>query len=183
MGAASRRESGRDGPPTASVKRSYNVDVDVACDDESIPPPDQIRRWVSSTLDIVRPDAAKPVDVSVRIVGRDEIRALNRDYRHRDTATNVLSFPTGDIAGLPESESLMLGDIVVCAPVVAAEAEEQHKSVVDHWAHMLVHGTLHLLGHDHEHDDDAVDMEALEVSILSGFGIADPYTWQTDTIP
>jgi len=86
-----------------------------------------------------------------------------------------LSFPAGDIDGLPADVSRLLGDVVVCAPVVAAEAGEQGKTLPDHWAHMLVHGTLHLLGFDHENDVEAVEMEALEAQILASNGVTDPY--------
>jgi probable rRNA maturation factor len=93
-------------------------------------------------------------------------------YRKRDYATNVLSFP----ADLPEGVSLpLIGDLVICAPVVAREAIEQRKVLRDHYAHMTIHGTLHLLGHDHENDADAERMEALERDILAGFSVADPY--------
>lgn len=100
------------------------------------------------------------------------MRALNARYRGRDYATNVLSFP----AELPPGVDVpLLGDIVVCAPVVAREAAEQHKAPRAHWAHMLVHATLHLLGHDHEQPHDATRMEALETRILAALGFPDPY--------
>ncbi|MDJ0700843.1 MAG: rRNA maturation RNase YbeY [Woeseiaceae bacterium] len=149
------------------------IDVDLASAAEDVPSQDEIEGWISRALD----GAGKTgdVEVSVRIVDRDEIRTLNRDYRHRDKATNVLSFPSGDIAGLPDQEPQVLGDIVVCAGVVADEADAQGKKPMDHWAHMLVHGTLHLLGYDHEQDDEAQAMEALETRILGELGVADPY--------
>ena len=130
--------------------------------------------WVKRAVDAARRDD-RPVEVSVRIVGEQEIRKLNRDYRQRDYATNVLSFPTGDIEGLPAEAPNALGDIVVCAAVIADESAQQGKSAEDHWAHMLVHGTLHLMGYDHQTEEDAAAMEALEVSILAASGIADPY--------
>lgn len=103
------------------------------------------------------------------------MRSLNRDYRQKDKATNVLSFPAGAIEGLPAEAAPLLGDIVICAEVVSDEAAEQGKSTDDHWAHMLVHGTLHLLGYDHETDDDAAEMEGLEARILTVNGLRDPY--------
>lgn len=103
------------------------------------------------------------------------MRSLNCAFRGKDKPTNVLSFPAGDVAGLPADAPLPLGDIVICAGVVGAEAAAQGKTEDDHWAHMLVHGTLHLLGFDHETDAEAADMEALETRILGEHGIADPY--------
>jgi probable rRNA maturation factor len=114
----------------------------------------------------------RPAEVAIRIVGIDEGRALNRDYRHKDYPTNVLSFP----AELPPGVDLpLIGDLAICAPVVEREAAEQHKRPRDHWAHLTVHGTLHLLGYDHLVDTEAEAMEALETRILAGLGIADPY--------
>jgi len=108
----------------------------------------------------------------VRIVDEPEMRELNARYRHKDYPTNVLSFP----AELPPGVDVpLLGDIVICAPVVNREATEQHKAPRAHWAHMLVHGTLHLLGHDHERERDAAVMEALERRILAGLKFPDPY--------
>ena len=106
--------------------------------------------------------------------GRAESQRLNLGFRGRDKPTNVLSFPAS-----PEERVLdgALGDLVICAPVVAQEAREQGKSLTSHWAHMVVHGTLHLLGHDHERARQARAMEALEVEILRGFGFHDPYRW------
>jgi probable rRNA maturation factor len=113
--------------------------------------------------------------VSVRVVDEDEMHTLNRNFRDQDKPTNVLSFPAGEIAGLPASEMPILGDIVVCAGVVTREAAEQGKAVADHWGHMIVHGTLHLLGHDHKSAAEAAAMEGLERDILAGLGITDPY--------
>ncbi|MDH3616980.1 MAG: rRNA maturation RNase YbeY [Gammaproteobacteria bacterium] len=114
-------------------------------------------------------------ELSVRLVDKDEMRSLNRDYRQKNKATNVLSFPAGAIAGLPAEAAPLLGDIVICAAVVSDEAAEQGKATNDHWAHMLVHGTLHLLGYDHETDVDAAEMEGLEARILTANGLRDPY--------
>lgn len=112
--------------------------------------------------------------VAVRIVGRDESRALNAAWRERDRPTNVLAFPAG--AGeWPPGVPRPLGDIVICAEVVAAEAAEQGKPASAHWCHMLVHGLLHLAGYDHVDDADAAVMEALERRILEAEGLPDPY--------
>ena len=110
--------------------------------------------------------------VSLRIVGPTEGRRLNRDYRGKDYATNVLSFPAGAVAVV---EPRPLGDLVVCASVVAREARVQRKTARAHWAHLVVHGVLHLLGHDHEDEDEARRMERREIAVLRALGFANPY--------
>lgn len=151
------------------------VDVQVACDDPDIPEEADIRDWIATTIRQSDRSPDDNVEIAVRVVDADEIRTLNRLYRSQDKVTNVLSFPAGEIDGLPAAASCLLGDVVVCASVVAAEAGEQGKTLPDHWAHMLVHGTLHLLGFDHENDVEAVEMEALEVEILASRSVTDPY--------
>ena len=152
---------------------NVQVDVQQAADDESIPDTAFVSDWVTRAVNAATITRAS--EVSVRIVDADEIHALNREYRRKDAPTNVLSFPAGAVAGLPSDAPHPLGDIVICASVVRDEAEAQGKALADHWAHMLVHGTLHLLGFDHQADAEAAAMEALERSILSAHGIADPY--------
>jgi probable rRNA maturation factor len=151
------------------------VDVQVACDDPDIPEEVDIGDWIATAIEQSGQSPGDNVEVAVRVVDADEIRTLNRLYRDKDQSTNVLSFPAGDIDGLPANVGRLLGDIVVCASVVAAEASEQGKTLPDHWAHMLVHGTLHLLGFDHEHDAEAVEMESLETRILVSGNVTDPY--------
>ena len=130
------------------------------------------RKWVAAALE----NRIREADLAIRIVGTREGRALNRHYRGKDYATNVLSFPAELPEGLPDGVKLpLLGDLVICAPVVAREAKEQKKSVTDHYAHLTVHGALHLLGWDHENEADAICMEQLEREILSSLGIEDPY--------
>ena len=153
------------------------VEIQIACDDDSIPGDDSLSLWVSRTFQAVGHSGAS--SVAVRVVNAGEMQELNRDYREKDKPTNVLSFPAGPLEGLPSDAELPLGDLVVCAQVVRDEALGQGKAVGDHWAHMIVHGTLHLLGFDHEDDAEAVEMEALETQILGDHGIANPYT---DTI-
>ena len=144
------------------------IDVDCASAEPDIPGAPSVRRWVRAALC----DAHAGAELSVRIVDEPEMRALNARYRHKDYATNVLSFA----AGLPPDVQVpLLGDIVICAPVVKREAAEQHKAPRAHWAHMVVHGTLHLLGHDHERAREAAAMEALERRILSDLKFPDPY--------
>jgi probable rRNA maturation factor len=149
------------------------VEIQNACKDDDIPADEQISAWVSRALQAV--DRATGVELTVRVVAIDEMRELNLGYRQKDKPTNVLSFPAGAIEGLPAEAGLPLGDIVVCAAVVRTEADSQGKSLADHWAHMIVHGTLHLLGFDHEDDGEAVEMEALEKDILASHGVANPY--------
>lgn len=163
-------------------ENDVSVYVDIATDSPGIPQAVSIEGWVTRAVRAAGRDEDRAVDVSVRVVDRDEMRTLNRDYRHRDGATNVLSFPAGEIAGLPSDARQTLGDIVACAPVIEQEAAQQGKAPGAHWAHMVIHGTLHLLGYEHGGISDAAEMEALEVAILAGLGIADPYTEQTDTI-
>jgi probable rRNA maturation factor len=122
--------------------------------------------------------------LTIRVVGAAESRVLNRTYRGKDKPTNVLSFPAESTIAIPGQrraaratieEPMPLGDLAICAPVVAREAREQGKNLRAHWAHMVVHGVLHLLGYDHENDRDAEAMESREVKILSQFGYANPY--------
>ena len=152
--------------------------MQLACDDSDVPDADRIREWVGAALANVEHEPSDEYDVSVRVVDSAEMQTLNRDFRGKDKPTNVLSFPGGDVAGLPEYETRGLGDVVICAEIVRDEAAAQNKALADHWAHMLVHGTLHLLGYDHISDEQADDMEGLEVKILTTIGVADPYRVQ-----
>ncbi len=135
----------------------------------------QIQHWVSTALTHL--DAAEDCDLSVRMVDLAESQQLNADYRGKDKPTNVLSFPSD----VPEHMAAMigyrpLGDLVICWPVVQAEAAEQQKAVLDHLCHLTVHGVLHLLGYDHETSDaDAEEMETLEVEILEKLAVGNPY--------
>jgi probable rRNA maturation factor len=154
---------------------AVTADVQVACDDPDIPRNDDIQTWIAAAVEQSGRQPAGDAEVAVRIVDAVEIRTLNHLYRGKDKATNVLSFPAGEIEGLPAGASVLLGDVVVCASVVAKEASEQGKTPADHWAHMIVHGTLHLLGFDHENDTEATEMEALETRILASQSVTDPY--------
>ena len=151
------------------------VDVQFACEDAGIPDKESIQSWVELAADRSGRLPPRDVEFAVRIVGEAEIQTLNQLYRNKDSATNVLSFPAGAIEGLPQDAAHQMGDIVVCASVVRDEAVRQSKQLEDHWAHMLIHGALHLLGYDHGEDKEAEEMEHLEVAILESRGIADPY--------
>ena len=151
-----------------------DVSVGYALPRAGIPAASSFRQWVAAALD----GRIREADLAVRIVDAKEGRALNRHYRGKDYATNVLSFPADAAEGvkLPKGVTMpLLGDLVICAPVVAREAREQGKPLKDHYAHLTVHGVLHLLGWDHADDKDAECMEKLEREILAGLGIADPY--------
>ena len=157
-------------PAKAAAASNLSLSVGYAAPRAGVPSSASFRRWVEAALRGAR--RRKATELSIRIVDAREGRALNRDYRGKDYATNVLSFP----AELPPGVALpLIGDLAICAPVVAREAAEQGKAPRDHWAHMTVHGVLHLLGYDHQEDAEAEAMEALETRILAGLGIADPY--------
>ena len=146
------------------------VSVSYAVGRAAVPSPASFRQWVAAALKGA--GRRQPAEVAIRLVDEAEGQALNREYRGKDYATNVLSFP----AELPPGVDLpLIGDLAICAPVVVREAAEQGKRPRDHWAHLTVHGTLHLLGYDHMEDAEAEAMEALETRILAGLGIGDPY--------
>lgn len=150
------------------------VDLQLAVDAPGLPGVEDFARWAEAALAEAGHEGA--VEITVRLVDAAESQDLNREYRDKDKPTNVLSFPS-EIPEfvLEELESIPLGDLVICAPVVAAEAVEQGKAERDHWAHLTVHGVLHLLGHDHLEDEEAEAMEAMEVRALAALGIANPY--------
>lgn len=134
---------------------------------EEPPPSSEFQTWVNLAL---REDG--DVQVSIRIVDEAESQSLNKHYRGKDYPTNVLSFPMD----VPEELGIaMLGDLVICAPVIEREAREQHKDSRSHWAHMVIHGMLHLQGFDHVSDEQAEEMESLEIQLMQQLGYADPY--------
>ena len=128
----------------------------------------QIRRWVRAALQ-------QPAAIALRFVGEAEGRALNRDFRKKDYATNVLTFAYGHASPDPENEAAAEADIILCADVILAEAKAQGKTPAAHLAHLIIHGVLHAQGYDHETENEAVEMEALETRILARFRIPDPY--------
>ena len=147
------------------------VDIQMASASEEAPDPQSIERWVGAVIGNQR----ESTELSVRIVDEEEGQSLNEQYRGSSGATNVLSFPFEN-----ESPELLplIGDIVICAPVVAKEAVEQNKALNAHWAHMIIHGVLHLLGYDHQNETDANLMESLETDIMQGLGFPPPYSSQ-----
>lgn len=149
---------------------SYRIDVEVNSSSIKIPSVENIELWITAAL---HSDELNQAEVSVYIVDEAESEELNSQYRGKNKSTNVLSFPADipDEVGIP-----LLGDLVVCAPVVEREAQEQGKSLEAHWAHMLIHGTLHLLGYDHINDDEADVMEALETRLITQLHFPAPYS-------
>ena len=152
-----------------------SVDVQRPCDAGHAPDDGTIAALIGDVIDATG-EPGRHYEVSVRLVDEAESRDLNARYRDRDRPTNVLSFAAyDDPVPLPDDANVPLGDVVVCVPLVAQAADEQQKTVRDHWAHLVVHGTLHLLGYDHESDEDAAVMEALETRLLAERGVPDPY--------
>ena len=145
------------------------IDLQIACEQETgLPTAEQIEQWAAAA---VQPQSDE-VEMTVRIVDEAESHELNLNYRGKDRPTNVLSFP---FECPDEVELPLLGDLVICRQVVEREAQEQEKPLMAHWAHMVVHGSLHLLGYDHIEDDEAEEMESLETQIMTELGFADPY--------
>jgi probable rRNA maturation factor len=142
------------------------IDLDRVVDSGEVPELTSFEQWARAACD----DAE--AELSIRLVGLEESAELNEAYRHKSGPTNVLSFPCEVPPGVP---CKLLGDLVICVPVLEREAEEQGKSLEAHWAHLVIHGVLHLLGYDHIEDEEAERMEALEVDILARLGFANPY--------
>jgi probable rRNA maturation factor len=150
--------------PTPSKR--LNLSVQYACHAEGLPLRPDIRSWARAALDV---DGKRGGTVTIRFVDAEEGRELNHEYRGKDYATNVLSFPY-------DTEPLLFGDLVICPEVVAREAAEQGKPLAAHYAHLIVHGMLHLQGYDHETgEEDARHMEAQEINLLAALGFPNPY--------
>lgn len=148
------------------TSKRLNLSVQYACNRAGLPSRPQIRAWVRAALDA---DEKRGGQITLRFVDPEEGQSLNNEYRGKDYATNVLSFPY-------ETDPIVAGDLVICAAVVEREAAEQAKTLEEHYAHLVVHGILHLQGYDHETgDEDARHMEATERKILAQLGFANPY--------
>jgi len=157
---------------TTVVQMPLDLEVQRVSASTDIPADERFQLWVDTAL----AGKKEACTLVIRIVDEPEARRLNRDFRDKDYATNVLSFPAELPDGLPaEIRQSQLGDLLICAPVVASEAREQSRPEVDHWAHLTIHGVLHLLGYDHEDAEDAEVMESLETEILAKLGVSDPY--------
>lgn len=145
------------------------LDLQIASEEtENLPSETQIMQW----LDVILPQFMDQAEITIRIVDQAESQQLNNTYRHKDKPTNVLSFP---FESPIEIDVPLLGDLIICKQVVEAEAQEQHKSLTSHWAHMIVHGCLHLLGYDHILDEEAEEMENIEIDIMRHLGFDNPY--------
>ncbi|KAB2825444.1 rRNA maturation RNase YbeY [Aliivibrio finisterrensis] len=148
---------------------SIELDLQIACEDESgLPSGKELMTWLNAVIPQFQPQA----ELTIRIVDEKESHELNHEYRGKDKPTNVLSFP---FEAPPGIEIDLLGDLIICRQVVESEAIEQNKPLLAHWAHMVVHGSLHLLGYDHVEDDEAEEMESLETELMQGMGFEDPY--------
>jgi probable rRNA maturation factor len=145
------------------------IAIQVASQDQDIPSSAVLRKWTKLVL---LDQKADDKELTLRIVDKAEIQKLNKTYRHKDKPTNVLSFPMDSPPGV---QIPILGDIILCSTVIKEEAQAQDKSLTAHWAHMVVHGTLHLLGFDHINEQDAMLMEKLEIALLHQLGFPDPY--------
>ncbi|SFN50155.1 rRNA maturation RNase YbeY [Xenorhabdus japonica] len=153
---------------------SVILDLQIACENpEGLPEEAFFQRCLEGVL----PQFQAESEVTIRVVDEAESHDLNLTYRGKDKPTNVLSFP---FEAPPEVELPLLGDLIICRQVVEKEAEEQQKIVAEHWAHMVVHGSLHLLGYDHIEDDEAEEMESLETEILKKMGYPDPYLMEKE---
>ncbi|HSX20299.1 MAG TPA: rRNA maturation RNase YbeY [Gammaproteobacteria bacterium] len=147
---------------------TIELELQIASEAQTLPHPAQFKEWIANTL----ADKFDNIELTIRIVDVEEMTELNETYRHKQGPTNVLSFP----AEIDDSFGMhLLGDIIICAPVVQQEAADGNIDLIAHWAHMVVHGTLHLLGYDHMIPDDADVMEAEETKILTDLGYPAPY--------
>ncbi len=156
------------------------IDIQRVINADSIPGNELIENWIKASLLEEQGQTKKSIindqELTIRIVNKEEIQTLNKTYRHHDKTTNVLSFPFEVPAHLPPNIAMpLLGDIVICHDIVVEEAQQQGKKLLEHWAHMVVHGVLHLKAYNHIQDSDAQIMEALEIKILAQLGFSNPY--------
>ncbi|HIF51569.1 MAG TPA: rRNA maturation RNase YbeY [Thiotrichaceae bacterium] len=152
---------------------SMKIEIQNVSGFDSLPKDEFIIKWAEQALD----EKHKEAEITLRIVEEEEGQTLNKEWRGKDSATNVLSFPVGEVI---EQAPNLLGDIVICAPIVELEAKQQRKNSEAHWAHLIIHGILHLQGYDHISDEDANVMETKEVNILKNIGFANPYETESE---
>ena len=157
------------------LMKNMNLQIDIKIDIEDEPAISlvDIKFWLNKAFEAS--EFNNDAEVSVIIVDEIAIKRLNKKFRQQDRPTNVLAFPAGFIEGLPDDFCTHLGDIIICSTIISREAKEQNKDVIDHWAHILVHGMLHLLGFKHTNNAEADNMEFLETQIMINNGLADPY--------
>jgi len=160
--------------PFVSDSDKVGIHIQIACSRDELPAPASLYQWVLQVLSF----HAREGEILLRLVDLDEIQILNHTYRNMSQSTNVLAFPYNPVPGEPDTG--YLGDIVLCGSVILREAGEQGKNVTDHWAHMVVHGALHLLGYDHQTSAETIEMEAVEKEILARLSISDPYYHQCE---
>lgn len=147
---------------------AVQLDVQIACENKTLPSIEQLQLWAEAALSTIENDP----ELTIRLVEAKESQQLNHQYRQKNKPTNVLSFPFE----VPEGIDInLLGDLIICADVVIQEAKDQNKKLDEHWAHLVIHGCLHLLGYDHIKEDEAIEMESIEIKLLSTLGIDNPY--------
>ena len=161
--------------PAEPPQPRIDIDVQLATDETPVPAGADFEAWVSAAMQAA--GCRRNGELAIRLVGTDEGSQLNQDWRDKPGPTNVLAFPPPDLAaaGLPDELPAEFGDLVICLPVVVREAAEQHKAPLAHLAHLVVHGTLHLLGHTHDAAADTARMEGLETAVLTALGFPAPY--------
>ncbi|WP_019025912.1 rRNA maturation RNase YbeY [Colwellia piezophila] len=151
---------------------AHVIDLQIACSATQLPSEAQFQLWVDTALAEVSTTPQQDFELTIRLVNSEESQQLNAQYRGKDKPTNVLSFPFE----VPEGIELnLLGDLIICIDVMKQEALQQNKALFDHWAHLVIHGCLHLVGFDHISDNEAEEMEAIEITILEKLGVSNPY--------
>jgi probable rRNA maturation factor len=154
---------------------AHVIDLQIACAPTELPTAEQFQLWVYAALAEVSSEPKQDFELTIRLVNTEESQQLNNQYRGKDKPTNVLSFPFE----VPDGIDLnLLGDLIICIEVMKKEAQEQNKALFDHWAHLVIHGCLHLVGFDHISDSEAEEMESIEITILEKLGINNPYLEQ-----